>query len=255
MSQKTHTLLIDSRDRVNPLTSNTNDCRLYVKPAIKDFTKVELLSFSMPVTQYNVDSTNNQIYFDVGGSDYTASITEGSYTICTITAELKRVMDLASSENFDIWYDEALFRLVFTIGTGTFSFTWGTNTSNTAAGLLGFLNSDSTPAQTITSDHAINLSLPLYFYVDIPQFGIHCRSTNENDYATFVVSSLQNSAGINVFNMFSNYQLLERSGNTTLNAIDVRIKERGNKLVDLQNSEWAMLLRFWYPENPSGDGI
>jgi len=50
----------------------------------------------------------------------------------------------------------------------------------------------------------------------------------KNDYATFVVSSLQNSSGINIFNMFSNYQLLERSGNNTLTEIDVRIRERGN---------------------------
>jgi len=104
MSQRTHTLLIDSRDRVNPSLTNTNDCRLYVKPAITGFTKVELLSFSMPLTSYNVDSTNNQVYFNVGGSDYTASITEGSYNVCTLKAELKRTMDLVSSENFDIWY-------------------------------------------------------------------------------------------------------------------------------------------------------
>src|SRR5688572_29079910 len=114
MSQKTHILILDSRDRLNPTVSNTNDCRLFVKPAVSGFTKVELLSFSLPLTQYNVDNTNNQVYFNVGGSDYTATITEGSYNVCTLTAELKRVLDLVSSASFDIWYDSGLFRLVFT---------------------------------------------------------------------------------------------------------------------------------------------
>ena len=139
---------------------------MYVKPSVGGFTKCELLSFSMPLTSYNVDSTNNQIYFNVGGTDYTTSITVGSYNVCTLTPELKRVMDLVSGESFDIWYDSALFRLVFTISTAAdFSFTWGTNTPNTAAEILGFLNSNTSVAQTITSTNAINLSLPLYFYI------------------------------------------------------------------------------------------
>lgn len=254
--QKTHILVIDSRDRINPEITNTNDCRLYIKPSVGGFTKVELLSFSLPLTQYNIDSTNNQVYFTVGGTDYTATITPSSYTICTLTAELKRIMDLESSESFDVWYDSGLFRLVFTISSAaSFSFTWGTNTSNTAATILGFFNSNSSTGVTITSTNAINLSLPLYFYVDIPQIGIHCRSTNENDYATFIVASQGNSSSVNVFNMFSSYQLLEQFGHTSLNAIDVRIKERGNKLVDLQNSEWQMVLRLWYPEVRDGSGV
>ena len=247
---------IDSRDRVNSFTSNTNDCRLFVKPSVGGFTKVELLSFSMPLTSYNVDGSNNKIYFNVGASSYIATITVGSYNICTLTPELKRVMDLASTQSFDIWYDSGLFKLVFTISSAAdFAFTWGTNAVNSAFGLLGFRSTNSTPAQTIISDNAINLSLPLYFYIQINQMGSHARSTNEGDWATFVISSQGNSASINIFNQFSSYHLLEQFGHNSLNAIDIRICERGNKLVDLNNSDWSMLLRFWYKEVPDGSGV
>jgi hypothetical protein len=223
---------------------------------VAGFTKVELLSFSMPLTQYNIDSTNNQVYFSVDGDDFTAEITPGSYNVCTLCSELKRIMNLVSTHIFDIWYDSGLLKLVFTIlSFADFAFTFGTNTDNSAAHILGFLESDSVSAATILSDNAINLSLPLYFYIDIPQIGIHVRSTNENDFATFIVSSMQNSGGINVFNMFSSYQLLEQFGHSSLSAIDIRIKERGNKLVDLQNADWQMVLRLFYKEVPDGSGV
>lgn len=250
MSQRCHQLIINSADRINPLITNSNDCRMYVKPAISGFKKVELLSFSMPLTSYNINETNNQIYFNVGGSDYTASITPSSYNICTLIPELKRVMELVSSETFDIWFDNGLFRIVFTISSAAdFSFTWETNTTNTSAAILGFTNIDTATLATITSTNAINLSLPLYFYVDIPQFGIHSKSTNSDDSATFIVSSLQNSGGINIFNQFSCYHLLEHFGHNILNTIDVRIKQPGNQLLDIQNSDWSMLIRFWWDDN------
>lgn len=253
--QKCHQLLIDSRDRLNPDITNTNDCRFIVRPSIGGFTKVELLSFSMPLTSYNIDATNNQIYFNVGGVDYIASITEGSYNICTLIPELKRVMDLAATESFDVWYDNALFKIVFTISSApTFTFTWS-NTTNSAASILGFLNADTSTAMTIISDHAINLSLPLYFYLQLNQFGMHCRSTKDGDWATFIISSLGNSSSINVFNQFSAYHLLEQFGHQSLNEINVRICERGNKPVDLNNSDWSMLLRFWYPDVADGSGV
>jgi len=59
----------------------------------------------MPLTQYNVDATNNQVYFNIGGTDYTAAIDIGSYNVCTLCAELIRVMNLASSATFDVWFD------------------------------------------------------------------------------------------------------------------------------------------------------
>jgi len=152
---------------------------MQVAPAIGGFNKFELLSFSLPLTQYNITSDNNQIYFNVGGTDYTAEITSSAYTVCTLPSEIKRVMD---------------------------------------------------------------------FYIQIPEFGSHVRTTHENDWATFVITSFGNSGDINQFNMFSHYQLLEYYGQSNLRDINVRIMSRGNTLVDLNNSDWVMVLKLHYPD-------
>src|SRR3970040_566893 len=117
--QKTHILVLDSKDRLNYETSNSNDCRLFVSPSVGGFNKFELLSFSLPLTQYNVTTDNNQIYFNISGTNYTATITPTSYNTCTLPLEIKRAMEaIAVGNTFDVWYDSGLFKLVFTITSG-----------------------------------------------------------------------------------------------------------------------------------------
>lgn len=52
--QKTHILVLDSRDRQNFTVSNSNNCRLTLSPAVGGFNKIELLSFQIPLTNYNI---------------------------------------------------------------------------------------------------------------------------------------------------------------------------------------------------------
>ena len=152
MSQKTHILVLDSKDRFNYDLSNSNDCRLTIEPSIRQFNKIELLSFSMPLTQYNITETNNQVYFNVDGNDYTAELTVGSYNACNLPQELKRAMEDISGHQVDIWYDSGLFKFVFTIQSGTvMGFNWNSFQDNTAAKILGFSTStDITPAGTVS---------------------------------------------------------------------------------------------------------
>jgi len=42
------------------------------------------------------------VYFNIGETTYTATITPSSYNICTLIPELKRIMELESGYTFDI---------------------------------------------------------------------------------------------------------------------------------------------------------
>lgn len=47
------------------------------------------LDWAFPSDLFDVDSTNNKLYFSVGGSDYTATIAGGTYTLAALAAEIQ----------------------------------------------------------------------------------------------------------------------------------------------------------------------
>lgn len=256
MSQKTHLLVLDSRDRLNYPVSSTHDCQLRIRPAIAGFNKVELLSFQLVLSHYNVKSNINRISFTVGSTNYTIQIPPTSYTPCTLTAMMKRLMEEASGETFDIFYDTGLFRFVWTITSApTFFFAWN-GLVDSMADLLGFKNQANTSAsQTIQSIEAVNLNLPSYFYIQIPEFNIHVRSSHENDYATFVIMNTGNGGDVMTHQQFLSYQILEYFQASSLSSVNVRIKGRNNEDIDLNNSNWTMILRLHYPDSVDGVGV
>jgi hypothetical protein len=246
--QKSHILLLDSRDRINPLVTESNNCTLRIDPAVGGFNKVELLSFNVPNIQFNVDSTNNLIYFD-DGAPLTATLTPGAYNYISLPVEVKAQLEAVSANTFTVTYDENTFKLNIGISAGIFSLTFGTNTTNSAALILGFRAVDTVAASSQTSYNSINLSLPPYFYVHSPELGIHVRSTKSGDFGTFIINTSGNSGDITQFNMFSNYQLLEAFQHSSLSTVNVTLKNRGGTLLDVRGTEWSMILKLHYPDS------
>ena len=255
MSQRTHQLVLDSRDRINYPISSSHDCQLRIKPSIKGFNKVELLGMQIIETSYNITSANNRVSFTVGGTNYVVAIDPTSYSPCTLAAELKRIMEAASAETFTIYYDTGYFKFGFTIDSApSFQFNWA-GLVNSAGYILGFTGFDTGVTKTIYSVVASSLNLPPYYYVQIMEFGSHTRSSHENDWATFCIMNTGNGGDILNHTMFSTYQLLEYFGSSELSTVNVRIKTRDNNYVDLNNSDWFMLLRLHYPDGVEGIGV
>ena len=247
--QKSHIIVFDSKHRLNYNLTEANDCQVRFEPAIGGFNKVELLNFSVPIIQYNIDSSNNLVYFNDGSSDWVATLSSGAYTYITLPIELKRAMDDVSSQSFDVSYSEITFKLSVTVtSVASFKFTFS-NTSNSAARILGFQNSDTSLAATHTSFFSLNLSLPMYFFVQIPELGTHVKSSSQNDWGTFVLTTSGNSGDILTFNMFSGYQLLESFQHSSLSSVNIRLVNSGGELLDLRGLDWIMVLKLHYPQS------
>lgn len=248
--QKSHILLLDSRDRINPLVTESNNCTLRVQPAIGGFTKIELLSFNVANIQYNIDSTNNKIYFNDGAGDLVATLPSAAYNYLNLPPAIVDALEAVSSNAYTVSYDDSTFKITVTVSSGTFGFQFGTYTTASAAAILGFLQTDTAMASSHTSYNSINLSLPPYFYVQIPEFGTHVRSSLSGDWGTFIINTSGNSGDITQFNMFSNYQLLEAFQHSSLSTVNVTLKNRGGTLLDVRGTEWSIILKLHYPETP-----
>lgn len=245
--QRSHTLVLDSRDRINKQITDSNNCILRVEPAVGGFDKIELLSFTVPNIQYNINANNNKVYFTDGVTNWTATLTSGAHNYISLPIELKAQMEDVSGLTFDVSYDETTFKLTVTVSSGVFQFKFGTFTTNSAAALLGYQESDTVLASSHPSYYSVNLSLPPYFYIYSPELGRHVSSSNPNDFATFIINTNGNSGDIESFRMFTQYQLLESFQHTSLSSINVMIKNRGGDLLDVRGTEWVMTLKLHYP--------
>ena len=129
----------------------------------------ELLSFQMANNLYNVDTTNQNIFWDEGGGDLTAVIPVGNYTAATLAVTMKVVMDIASGSTFTIAHGADTGLYTFTIAATTFRFKYLTNTTDVARTVTGFNALDGVLAVSQVSDVPIDLNLRKNILIDVAQ--------------------------------------------------------------------------------------
>ncbi len=240
MSQKF--LLLDSRDNKNH-GSSTSDCIFQLSDG-NDFDKVnsvELLSFSCPLTMYNVNSTNNTIYFN-DGSAQSVVIPPSNYDIVTFVEAIIVAMESVSALTFLVTYSYETLKLTIT-GSSAFSFTFGTNTTNSAYNIMGFTDVDTSSSVTQISPNVINLSIPLYIMIKVDGFSHSTKSSNPYDNATFVVSTIGNNSDILTWTAGTFYPQKVYCFNDNVSTLHVSLRDYSNKVIDLNGSDWCMLLK------------
>jgi hypothetical protein len=235
-------LLLDSKDNEN-YGANSSDCIFHLYGL--DFEGVnyaELLNFSCPLTMYNVNSSNNVIYFNDSVAR-TATLTPSNYDVYSLIAAIDVAMNASPSAlTFVTTYSDELMKITVT-GSAAFTFTFGTNTTNSAATIMGFNNADTASAIAQTGPNVINLSIPLYIYIRVEGFAAPVRSSNPYDNATFCVSTIGNNSDVLTWTPGTFYQQKVTSYNHNVTEVRVTLRSYNNNAIDLNGSNWSMLLK------------
>ncbi len=239
--QKPKYLLVDSRDRISGSSSNF---RIQLNPGLEPIQSIKLSGLALPLTNYIVDSTNQNIYFS-DGTDYVGAMTPGIYDYITILNEIKTAMEAtAYTGTITATYDDSTFKFNIA-GTIAFSLDFATYTSGSAAYLLGFNNSDTVSAASHTSDDVAHLSIPPYFYININEIPSVTRSTN-GDVCTFPIFSQNISGYINYHWAQTHYELCIPGGTAPLQTMSINLKYRSGLEFNLNDTDWCMLLELSY---------
>jgi hypothetical protein len=112
-------LIIDSRERDNYLTTNSNSYRIKLYKPFKNIEEIELLSAEIPITKYNINDINNSFTFNIGISSYDLTLTNGLYDVIDINNELGTLISNTLtvdgvSNNFVVDYDTVQNKFIFT---------------------------------------------------------------------------------------------------------------------------------------------
>lgn len=235
-------LLIDSRDRT---AASASTCEAYfeLSPAMNNCQKIELMSFSVPNTQNNVTQTNNTIYFN-DGINRNVSIPVGNIDLPTLLTSIKSALESVSALTYTVTY--TLSQKIQIVATGNFRFMFGTNTIGSAAAIMGFNNVDTVLSPFQLAPNVVNLSLPLYFYVCVDEFSTTTKSSNNFDNASFTILNNANGGDVVTFTETSFYPQEARVTDNNIQTLHVQLKNYNNQIMDLQGSNWCMLLRIYY---------
>ena len=179
--EKEDYLVIDSRSRNQDSFPEPNDYQVELANEYRDILEIELLSANIPKSSYNINSANNTIHFDVGGTEYTASVSSGNYDITTLLTDLETAMNAAGSGvTFTVTEDTKTNKITIA-GTGAFDllFNGGTepigNQTRTvykesSIGYnLGFRRTDLTGNTTYTAQSIYNIKGENYVLLYIKQ--------------------------------------------------------------------------------------
>ena len=227
-------LLIDSINR-DVLEPNYN-FTVQFKNNIKIQKYIKLIYASIPITNYNLNLTNNKLR--INNTNIFISI--GSYDSTTLATELKNMLVIAFPlNNFNVSYIDKLFKYNIT-GTNPFTLNLSQSTINI---VLGFGKNDITN-NNIISDYAANLLGPNYLSVKLSGIENNIKSNAKTNLG-FIIPLTVNEGGISYFNSKTNYpQKTNVLYELNFISCNIQLLLPDNSFFDNNNIDWVLLFEY-----------
>jgi hypothetical protein len=238
-------ILIDSRNRnsgsTNSLNINLNE------PMTGTY---ELTTFSIVNNFYNVvNGENDKLYFthSVQGVKI-VTLTSGNYTFSTIVTMLTTVMDSSMSGGitFAITYSATTGKLTFVISSGTFQFTFETNSSDTCRFLIGKNSVDDSLSASQIGDNPIDLILHKHICIKIAQDSSQSVTLANNVQASLIIpiDSTISFGSLLQYNKNKNFNQYLSFGSTgSISILDIDFFSNDGDSLSSNAAEWSMTLK------------
>ena len=235
---------IDSKKRDEGTSSNFS---YTLDSAIKNVKSVELLSLRIFNSVYTINSSNNVFPLAVANADDPTNhftIPEGSYTIVELLAVLQSEFDDRLGDPPVITYDEKQLKIVLEVAQSTDPYYFNFFTFGGPWRELGFNQElyEFENEETFIAPNILNLGMPLYINVLIPELGVGVRSNNIND-STFIIPVNGNRGELIEYDRNRHFkQKIITGRNINLFNLHVSLVDENNSLIELNNTDWDMLL-------------
>lgn len=239
---------INSFDRLN---GNSNNCIIQLDKPI-DFTKrnkrMKLVNFVIPNTIYNITTNNYNIPFFEDSTSKNTQLTPGYYTASTLATHISTQMTSTSSgyATFTASYSSTTMKITIS-STQNFGleFESGTNASTSLWRELGYTQTDtSTGTTSHVASNCINLAIPYTIYIQVDILGSNNIVESNGNESTFIVPITNGNSTLINYREKDNF-LQEAQLNTGINLINkirIRLEDRNRNLIEINNSDWEMLL-------------
>lgn len=239
-------ILVRSEDRT-PSSTGSHDFQVATRKPLKGRYLVSYLQ--IPASAYSVSTTNNVVYFNepAGGGALTATLTPGNYSISSLASEIAARMTAASGGyNTYACTGTTLTGKLTTSAVNNWYFQWSLTTSSAAA-VLGYPATNTTPAASSTSPNLVDLGYPAALNVGVREAasGYDTTASFSGDIWVPFNASFGTFATLEAERL---PQILDfRSPSSVLT---IRVQDDAGTAVNLNGANWRMMLRHYgdYPE-------
>ena len=198
--------------------------------------KWKLLSFCFTNNIYNINDTNNKIYINENGTDFTITLDSGYYDVNDLKTEITSKLQSSLTGTIVVSIDSSN---KFTItNTKSFKFTFGSNTTGSARKLLGMNAVDDDNANSHTSDIPIDLNTHKNIFINIKEDSGRDVTSTSHFSTSLVVNGVGSFGDMLRYNNHDNFDQYINFRNTK--AITIRTHDLDNNDVDL-NSEYSII--------------
>lgn len=247
MSQTKKLLRLDSRDQQKLPFYKTHDCTFNLSDGgLYRVKEIELLSFSCPMTAYNINTNNNMLYIkDNVGASQSIAIPPSNYDINSLVAILKQSLESITSLTFTVSFSDTTMKLKIS-ATDSFRLMFGTSKINSIANILGFYEIDTVASDEIEAPSVLNLSVPLYINIMISDCENSIKSSNCYDLASFSCDTIGNNSDVLTWTQNCYNEQIVKCYKDNIQSFNVSLRTYDNKFYDINNSNWTMLLKLHY---------
>lgn len=236
---ETRLLFINSADRTSN-SASSSDFEIEFFHRELRFSRFRVRKVVIPKTIYNVDSSNNVVYFN-DGSAKTATLTNGSYsTIDQLATEITSKVTTASGiQTYTYTYDSVTGFLTIT-SSGTSSFTWSSNLN--LGKMCGYV-ADTASGTSHVSTQRVNLENRPWLYLTCKQLADQSISSNQGiDNSILSVNSISHAYGGVIEEVYDLYPHHTLGAYQTFNRLSFRLVDASGNVVDLNGSEFFVEL-------------
>lgn len=199
----------------------------------------KLLSFTFTNNIFNINDTNNKVYWNENSIDKISTLTNGFYEATDLNSHISTILNQDGSGTITSSFNDINSKFTIT-NTLNMYFTFGSNTTNSASKLLGFNDTDGSASTSITSDNCIDLNTYKNIWIDLTQN--NNRNINGIDYfnTSLFITGLGNYGEIMRYiknDYFDQYIKLQ---NTKL--LELSFHDNNHKDIEL-NSDYEIILQ------------
>ena len=244
-------ILVRSLSRTTGSTSSSN-FSISLNPPIRLERKkrLKLEYLQMYSTIYNIDATNNNLdFFENATNKSIIAITTGIYDATSLGTSLQTALNNASGgfNTYTVSFNTQTKK--YTLSAGNAFILKFANALTSLWKIMGYSTSggitsvDSVSGTTTSSPFVVNFSLPLSVYIQIPTFQSNYITTSQDRF-TYYVPLTVSSGGIVEYKSkdYWDQYINVDPYTTSLNKLEVLLTGANNSAMNLQNSEWEMIL-------------
>lgn len=245
-------VFVDSRNRT-ALSSGSSSFVVSLPRPIARIKRVQLLNLMLPNTVYNISASNNTIPFVVGVNTLTATLPVGNYTSDSLAAAVATALTSAANGTgvtFTASVSATTGQMTITASSGTFQLLF--SQSGTPWRELGFTNTNTSTAASLTGPNVVQISLPNFLFINVSEFSgsNNYIATSTQTTATFYAPLSTNGFNISQFDERDFHQVLVFSPSISgISNLTVNVQDGNGNPVSLNGADWSMLLEIETEQN------